>query len=258
MKIAVCFYGLVGSKSHKDGKGTPLPPELAHAYYQDNIFAHQSCDIFIHSWSIEHKQNIIELYKPKSFLIEPQKYFTIAPKLCPKLSWKDRLFSLVNKNIRVNSLAKYNSIHRAYSRWYSNKQTLKLMENYEDQTGIKYDCVMVTRLDIAFFNKIIFSDYNLDIFWASHWNDPPLPDNNFQYNYENHYQGTGFLDFWFFSNSNNMKQFGMLFDKIEDYHPSPHRASYEHVTTFTDRIGYTFFRWIDHEMIRRKFFSSQE
>ena len=38
MKIALCFYGLVGSVSDKNGNGIPLDPSIAYKHYKKNIF----------------------------------------------------------------------------------------------------------------------------------------------------------------------------------------------------------------------------
>ena len=52
MKVAICFYGLVGGKSKKFGKGEQLDPIEAHYFYKKNVFSQLSnYDIFIHSQS---------------------------------------------------------------------------------------------------------------------------------------------------------------------------------------------------------------
>ena len=58
MKAAICFYGLVGSRQHKGGKGEVLPPEIAHESYARHIFAHQDCDVFIHTWSVDQEDQL--------------------------------------------------------------------------------------------------------------------------------------------------------------------------------------------------------
>lgn len=257
MRVAICFYGKVGSREQKDGIGELLPPEIVYKSYVKHILSHQDCDIFIHTWSTEHEEELVSLYKPKAILAEPQKIF--------KISWRHYLDLILKQGYRnilnIKNCDKFKveieSIHRAYSRWYSNKKTLTLMEEEQAQLGKNYDCVFVTRLDVAFFTDLIFGEYDLDRFWASNWNDPPRKDNNYTYNFMNHYLGKGFLDFWFFSNSKYMSIFGTLFDSIKDYNYSPHIASYEHVRSFTDQISYTLFRWKDFEMARRYYYQSE-
>ena len=38
MRIAICFYGLVGSKSGKGGVSEDLDPKIAYDLYQKHIF----------------------------------------------------------------------------------------------------------------------------------------------------------------------------------------------------------------------------
>ena len=116
---------------------------------------------------------------------------------------------------------------------------------------------MIMRLDVGFYKPIDFSNYDMDEFHASHWNDYPTKLNGYTCNHKNHHKNKGFLDFWFFSNSLNMDKFSLLYNEINKYHVCPHRSSYEHVNTFTKKIKYTKYRWIDFEMIRRKEFDSE-
>ena len=54
MRIAICFYGLVGSVCDKNGQGVPLDPAIGYKYYKENIFdTNDEVDVFIHSWSVE-------------------------------------------------------------------------------------------------------------------------------------------------------------------------------------------------------------
>ena len=66
MKIAVCFYGLVGSVDKKYGEGRSLNPGICYDYYKKNVFeTKHRIDIFIHSQSVEFKDQLVNLYKPK-------------------------------------------------------------------------------------------------------------------------------------------------------------------------------------------------
>ena len=263
MKVAICFYGLVGSTTDKNGKGLSLDPKIAYKLNHDHLIKGNDVDIFIHSWSHEYKAELIELYKPKYAIIENQKKFPNSNKIAMNRSLSEKyqlLFSFIKQptNISRTLLNKKKEAFRACSRWYSNKKVLELKAKYENENNFKYDCVMVLRLDVGFYTPINFSDYDMKSFYASNWNDYPVLNNNFQYNLENHHKGKGFLDFWFFSNSINMDKFSQLYDKIDKYHVVPHRSSYEHTITFTDKIKYIKHRWIDFEMIRRKEFKADK
>jgi len=233
MKIALCLFGLVGGKEGKDGKGGNIDYTIAYKHYQKHILDKNDVDVFIHSWSVNLEKELKEIYKPQKSIFQKQKRF----------AWFDR---------RNND-----EKHRACSRWYGSKKTIELKKEYEIENGFVYDWVMVSRLDLAFFTDVIFNRYDPGYFYASHWNDVPnLKIGRLQANMENHYEGTGFLDLWFFSNSEMMDKFSTLYDLRKEYDVSPHNASRQHVDTFTDKIKYVFYRWKDHELVRRKYLKS--
>jgi hypothetical protein len=231
MKIALCLFGKIGGTVGKDMKGETLDFKLAHSQYMKHIIDLNDVDIFIHSWSQDYKDDLMEIYNPKKAEFQKQKRF----------AW-------------FNDKA-----HRAGSRWFSSKRVIELKKEFEQEKDIVYDWVMVSRLDVAFFTDVVFSDFNSNYFYASHWNAAPDPTiGRHEANMENYHVGNGFLDFWFFSNSHMMDKFGGLFDNRKKYDLSPHSASRQHVDTFTDKIRYVFYRWIDHEMVRRYYYKSGE
>lgn len=263
MKIALCMYGLVGSVSDKNGDGKPLDPSIAYNLNYENLIKDNDVDIFIHSWSADHKEELLSLYKPKKSIIEPQREFPESVSLLKNVSIRQRLKEFFLKTVKpdmytdiISERKKY--AFRAYSRWYSNKKAIELKREYEEEEGFKYDCVLILRLDVGFYSMLDLEKYDMDHFYASNWNDYPTELNDFKMNFENHNLGSGFLDFWFFSNSDYMDKFGGLFDDINKYNISPHRSSYEHVKSFTNKIKYTQYRWQDFEMIRRKEFSAKK
>jgi len=235
MKVALCLYGLVGGKVGKDGKGGNVDYRIAYEHYKKHILDNNNVDVFIHSWSIDMEKPLIEIYKPQKYIFQKQTRF----------AW----FNRKNKDQK----------HRAYSRWYSSKKTIELKKLFEVENGIIYDWVMVSRLDIAFFTDVIFSDFDTSYFYASHWNDAVRPEFGWlEANKKNHNEGKGFLDLWFFSNSKYMDNFSSLYDHRKKYDISPHISSRQHVNTFTNNIKYVFYRWEDHEVVRRKFLNAIE
>lgn len=263
MKVALCFYGLVGSRVDKNGTGEQLDPKTAFELNRRNVIDINQADVFIHSWSYDAKEQLESLYQPKASLTETQKDFPESIKLTNNIDFKQKLRELPT---RIFDKQKYletqeqrrKAAFRAYSRWYSSRQTIKLKEDYELKHGFKYDAVIVLRLDVGFYSPLKMCDYDLTKFYASHWNDYPTQQNGYQMNLKNHNLRKGFLDFWFFTNSKNMDRFGALFDVIQDYHISPHRSSFEHASKCGFDIDYTLYRWQDHEMIRRKEFSAEK
>lgn len=262
MKVALCFYGLVGSRADKNGNGISLDPSLAYKLNYKNIIKDNDVDVFIHSWSKNFENELVSLYNPVLHCIEEQRGFPQSSKIVNNRDVSEiacNVLSGLKKPATIKSKFESNrkEASRAYSRWYSNRKVLELKSEYEKTHNFDYDCVMVLRLDVGFYTSIKFDEYDMEYFYASHWNDYPTSANNFENNYENHNTGKGFLDFWFFSNSSNMDSFSKLYDFIENYHVSPHRSSYQHVRTFTRNIRYTKYRWTDFEMIRRKEYSAK-
>jgi len=267
MRVALCFYGLVGSLVGKNGEGEQLDPSIAHELYKKHIIDHNiNVDVFIHSWSVNSKYKLLKLYKPKKECIEdqiifenyknhPKKYQNFTSKI------KYIILKYIKKNLYIDWVTKReNETFRAYSRWYSSKKVLDLKKKYEEENKFKYDVVMITRLDVGFFKDIDFSKYDMNYFYASNRNDPPLKENNYKANYLNHYAGYAFQDLWFFSNSENLDKFSKLYDEIENYEINPHRSSMQHVKKFIgkNKIKYTLYRWFDYELLRRKFFKSKK
>jgi hypothetical protein len=265
MKTAICFYGLVGSRNDKNGKGVDLDPNIAWKYYESNILKeNKNVDIFIHSWSIDSEEELIRLYKPVNYLFEKQILFPESKNHPEIIRWsKYSLRTLLLKIIKPHKykmlkIEKEKEAFRAYSRWFSTRQSIKLKKDYEDLMGFTYDCVMITRLDVGFFTKLKFDQLDLNYFYASNWNDAPNEKLNLKANRRNNKEGIGFLDFWFISNSVFMDKFANLYDMIRNYSISPHSSSRQHIGTFTKNVRYILYRWFDHEMIRRKFFDSKK
>jgi len=166
-KIALCYFGNCGWEFDKDCKKITLHPDKCFESVKKNIInVNKNIDIFIHSWSIEQKQQILDTIKPTDFIIENQKYFykqvnqrkrRIATIADLKLLTSDKLNNYLNPNSK-NIRNKY--INRAYSRWYSTKKVIELKNNYEKSNDLKYDYVMLLRMDVEFYSKINFEKYN--------------------------------------------------------------------------------------------------
>ncbi|MDB3972304.1 hypothetical protein N9400_02585 [Candidatus Thioglobus sp.] len=268
MKVALCFYGLVGGITGKNGKGKSLDPKIAYELYKENILdQNNQVDIFIHSWSYDFKDRLIALYEPKKACIEKQIDFQTKARgfqnKFPSIAAKIKLifYKIFNNNAYLEFIdLKEKELFRACSRWYSSKKSLDLKKEYEKENGFKYDAVMITRLDVGFFTNLQFNNYDIQYFYAPYRNDAPSKENNFTANKKNHFKGSQFQDLWFFSNSDNMDKFSLLYDYIENYGVSPHVSSREHVDVFIgkEKVRYTMYRWFDYEMIRRKLFDSND
>ena len=259
MRTAVCFYGLVGSKSHKGGVGEPLDVSLAGKHNFKNIIANNNADIFIHSWSLDSLQEITAFYQPKDSLIEAQAEINFPKKFIYNRPNSEIMKLLLNPlSVQTKIKLWQQEAFRACSRWLSCKKAIKLLTDYEKENSIRYDAVLLTRLDVGFFTPFDFGDYNLDQFWVSNWNNAPKKGTNHVYDTKNLNQNFGFLDFWFMSNSANIKKFSALYDDLFSLSVSPHRSSYEFAKKIGMNIGYSKYRWSDYEMVRRKFLDYSE
>ena len=124
----------------------------------------------MHSWSINDKDILINLYNPVNNLFEEQEYF--------------------NRN--KNYIESYKEIFCVESRVNSILRCLKLVKEKEINDNFNYDYVMITRFDIALLSDIIFEKLPLNKFIISNWNDRGYTNNILR----------GIYDMWFIANSN--------------------------------------------------------
>jgi len=155
IKFAILLHGYVGDlntfgQKHKSihaGKyydinlGNNITLSAGYESYKkfstssDNI----EIDYFIHSWSVDQEEKILELYRPKAYKIEKQIDFTgdFDPK--KHTGTKERY-------------------HVTKSRSYSLNESIKQFLNYSD--GTEYDFIFSGRFDLVFINR--FDIRNLD------------------------------------------------------------------------------------------------
>jgi hypothetical protein len=183
MKIAVCFYGNVGvfysnKKQYKmDGD---IDYRIGYEHWKKYVFDVNDVDVFIHSWSVKYTDGLVDLYKPKKYLIEEQKKFNAK--------WTDSIGEM-RKEFQC-------------SRWYSVKESMRLKREYEKENNIEYDLVVSSRTDWAWLTEIDFSLFEDTSLFYSPANDNFMPHNPR-------------LDDWiFFSNSKNMDKFSNLYDDL--------------------------------------------
>ena len=257
-KIAICFYGSVGSLDGKVGRGCPLDPAIAGQRNLSNLIEPNNADIFIHSWSTRSQDQLNQLYSPKLALIEEQKDFPEAEIFLKNRTHLERAKDFLklrsfSKEYRERMLE---SIERARSRWYSTREVIRLKTVYETLNGFNYDIVFLTRLDVGFYTRVDLDKYDPKCFYASNWNGCPTAKTGMPFDKNNYNLGQGLLDFWFFSNTEAMSRFGELFDSMSRYHINPHVAALQHAKFLNFDIRYTLYRGLDHELVRRMEFGS--
>jgi len=268
MKVAICFYGLVGSKSKKYGIGENLDPKIAFQYYQNNVFKHlKDFDVFIHSQSFDEREKLIELYKPKAKIIEKQKFFLLKTILHSQILWSFfsfpfkciQSFNFRKSNIYSEFILKFKRCLHAYSRWYSIKQVINLKRDFENNNNFKYDLVFLTRLDLAFLTAFDFSKIDNRSLTVPNHNDVPTPRTNYKQKIElnNRTSEKGISDFWFIASSQNIDKFSTLFDRFKKYNVSNHISSFQHAKYLNLNLKFYKFRGLDHEAVRRLKFSEE-
>jgi hypothetical protein len=270
MKTAICFSGLVGSTK---GKSQELIGDFDKCFrvssklYKKHIIDKNDVDIFVHSWSTSMEDKIIKTYEPKNHLIEKQIIFDIPD-------------YITNKTSEVRK-------QTHYSLWYSRKKSVELKNKYAKENGIKYDCVMLARFDLAWQTDLIFNDYDQGFFWTQNWpkkslkgrtlsdleywkmSDFNLPFKTHWYGYPN--TNDGLLGMWFFSNPDYIDKFVTLYDKLDEYSKpnrcpldqsgaiSAHQQCLYHLENLgiKDKLRFTKNWHDDCPSVRRKYFKEK-
>jgi hypothetical protein len=185
-RVAICLHGYYSSKVSQSGGGS--------RYIENNILnvldkQKYKYDIFIHSFDIKNKDNIINKYKNdiKKCTIENQKDFSQYIEKNPSLKEKNTFTIL--------------------SFLYSRKQSIQYALS---KNGSEYDIILTARLDLGnripnvFVNGInpgninFNPELNTDFIYSAMWNQ----------------LNAGYADHWFYSNSFNMNILSLLYDRI--------------------------------------------
>ena len=234
MRSALCLYGKIGGSQGKNGLGKTINFHECARTVQEHVITPNGCDVFMHCWSAEHKTELMSLYRPKSYTIEPQIIFDTTLDTA-----KGRADEFICK-----------------SRWYSTRESVKLKSSYEREHEFIYEWVMVCRYDVLFFVDFDFRMLEPGYFYASHFNDWGYKSR--KPNRENHtLKNRRLLDIWFIGPSQFMNRLATLYDSFYDYAiTDPHRAAWDHVQSFSgDPMQVTrfkWFRWYDYELWRIK------
>lgn len=220
---ALCLSGIVGGTKGKDGKGEALDALVPFLHYRDHVLTKNDVDVFMHSWSVESEDELRRLYRPVVAQFEEQIRFS----------------------------ADFRE-HITHSRWYSQREALRLKRQHERERDQRYRMVMVGRFDLVWFTDVVLDEYDATYFWASHWNHNGSNKLG-PFDRTNRNAKRGFLDLWFFSGSENMDRFGGLYDRlpIQGVRTSNHLLAYAWVQKLGLPVRYAFYRGYDHDIYRR-------
>jgi len=255
MRVAVGLYGLLGGVSGKDGAGDVISPAVAGEHVMRNVVDVNSADVFAHTWTVGHDDEIRSVFRPVSLISERPPAFDAkqAWKSLPLSSrfgeWRDARFSPRTVGSTKRSLV------RAMSRWESTRRCLQLVTEHEVATGQRYDAVLITRFDVAFYTPFDFGSLRRSVTYLSHWNNYPIEGVR-PLDYANLGVGKACLDFWVYLPREHLEDFRKHLGDFTHFSISPHRALYEYLVASGCSIDYTKYRWVDHEMVRRKEFGT--
>jgi hypothetical protein len=219
MKVALCLMGIVGSATDKYGLGKSVDYRIGHHFIKKHILDKNDVDVFIHSWSTEFKEGLVNDYAPKKYLIEDQLDFG-------------------EKMLRQQSIK---------SRWYSTQKSIQLKSEHEKENNFEYDFVIVYRFDCMFNRDVIFSEFDNKYFYTSHRRECYNSTCKCE-------MDANYADLLFFGNSKDMDKFGNLYDYSHVSQP-PHMACKTHIyhTGLGSRVKHAFYDGHDHHMVRCKY-----
>ncbi len=151
MKLLICIHGLIGGMHGKNGQGGNLNLGDLHNHIMEKIVIPNTdrlnpdfprftdIQFFIHSWSKDSEDQILNLFKPKKYIIEKQKYF---------------------HNVSDDN-------QRRFSKFYSLFKSIQLCDNYSKGgdviLSIRFDCHYKDNLEIS-YNSISNDDNKLVCF----------------------------------------------------------------------------------------------
>lgn len=131
MKSALCLSGIIGGTQGKNGRGELVDFGLCAKTMFRNIIDVNNCDVYIHSWSVDQQEELVEVYRPEISKFEAQIDFFEGGKI------------LIGPVFNVRS------------RMYSVRESLKL----KNKSGMKYDWTMIVRFDFMALKKFDFSQF---------------------------------------------------------------------------------------------------
>ena len=207
MKIAFCLFGHIGGKKEKNG-GVAGDVDLSRVSesYKNTILDGNDADIFIHSWSVNDKNQIIDLFAPTESLIEKQKDFSsdrLDDYLQNDIESYSKEFNLNNQETKHKL---QDLVIRSSSRWYSNCKALEMMTDYSIKNKINYDFVFQGRMDLILTTKIDFTLLN-----PNHFYHPLRKDKN----------SYAINDMFFISNQKNAEIFSKIYENKNKYSIRP-------------------------------------
>jgi hypothetical protein len=235
MKIALCFYGMATMHTLKYAKKY-IHKDISIPLWIKNIIEPNNMDVFIHCWSPEYENIYINNFKPKKYYFEDKKIWP----------YRKTHHRIIDYDERIDQIMQ--SVH------YSLKQSVCMKSQYENEYNFKYDIVMIARMDIIWFNKLNFNDYNLNssLIYTSPWNHA------FDKNKIMKLPKPYIFDHYIITGSLLADKIANIFDHIDCYlsHETPQIIKYYYFKDnhILDKIRPLFYRFYDHILLRWLFY----
>lgn len=199
MKVAVCFYGLHPDECWKINGAlkhdTPPIPDQCLSKWQENVLSNidADVDVFLHSFSKMHDR-LLE-YQPVRHMFEDVETFKANMRTLHSEDIKDsKTDVLYNLNIYEALLLITHGIQKSYN----------LMHEYQIEANVKYDLVLISRIDCCWLTPLKFSELDVNKFYSQLWG------------YDNYHgrKNNGCLGYWFMSNVELMRRYANIHDHI--------------------------------------------
>lgn len=218
MKVALCYHGIAKGSNFKNG-GLPVGFEHEFDLITKNLIDYNkdcSFDIFLHSWSLDYKEEVLKKIKPKDYIFEEAKEFK---KATLTVFLKEKIKQFLGKGYEVKR------INNIYSRWYSFYKVCDLVKKSNE----KYDLVIVTRFDMCLLNKFSLNNIDANSFYSGDWityynNNKELLEEDYKKRTKEYkvvqkgypFDKEGLQDFFFISSQNYMiNSFGTIFFQLK-------------------------------------------
>ena len=239
MKIALCLFGKTGSKGGKTtyNMQDDIDPKIAYFFYKNNLLNYHDVDVFIHSWSVNHKNKLLHLYKPKDMIFEKQRFFFPDKALFlefikvstikQKIVWLYNLFFAYKYGTPYKY--RFKCAQATYSRFYSAKESLNLMNNFEKINKFTYDFVISSRLDLCIFKKINFKSLSRNYLYFPDNVRPSLTLYKEKNQLEIMDRPNQINDEIIISSSKNMSLFAKIYYELSSLTLTNHKAPYEFI-----------------------------
>ena len=225
MKIALCLHGYFDSQTDSRSLG-----EDGFAHIRSRVISVSEklgfeVDSYIHSWEPHLHEKINTLYKPKSFLYQPQIDFSsiVNSRELYKLDTP-----MTQRRPPFTILSHFYSIQKSFELCY--------------QSGIKYDIVIKARFDAGRINR---NPNSTPVQCISF--DPNLDMSTMKMADWNHFHD-GPADMWFYSGYETMSPFVSIFNDLldnfyidSDFHK--YVQSKEHLSYNDISNAVVFYKW---------------